>query len=80
MNKIVESLAVESVALPREEEFETAEQLLAIPWVARYASLDGFRQFVQDRGRLMAMYQGGRLWRTVGHLKEPVEGVPVWRK
>lgn len=73
MNHLQERLS----GLGQHADFDDLPSLLDIPWVAWWTKRVGFHRFSQDKERLMAEYQNGRLWYIVGYLKEPVEGLPV---
>lgn len=59
-------------------DFESKDDLLAIPFVSNFATQPGFHQFSFGNNLLMAEYQEGRKWWVVGYLKEPVAGLSEW--
>lgn len=63
---------------PKRGRFEKVEDLLALPWVAPWATRPGFHRFSQRGRRLLAEYHQGRVAYTVGYLREPVKGLPKW--
>jgi hypothetical protein len=65
---------------PKHSEFETLEELQAIPFVKQYISEPGFNGFVQHRLWLMAILEEGKKWLVVGRLRKPVSGLPMWRE
>lgn len=59
-------------------QFDTLEELLAIPWVKNFSAHGNFHQYSVSGNHLMAEYRGGREWWVVGTLKHDVEGLPKW--
>jgi hypothetical protein len=64
--------------------FDSLDELRAVPFVARAATLPGFHKFSigahGDGWVLMAEYRGGRQWWVVGYLDAPVAGLTEWDK
>ena len=63
--------------------FNTVEELLAIPFVKNFSDQPNFDKYSiskSDMGdMLMAEYDGGLIWWVVGHLKEAEDlQIPVW--
>lgn len=52
-------------------EFETLAELLAIPWVAKFAESGRFRRFVLSPPCLMAEYGDGREGWVIGFIRDP---------
>lgn len=67
-----------------EEEFNSPEELLAIPWVVNFKGLRGdkFDKFVKSKHRdsylLMATYENGKHWWVVGYLDGEPNFLPEW--
>lgn len=59
-------------------EFNTLEELLAIPFVKNFSAHDSFHRYSVNDNHLIAEYRGGREWWVVGILKSSVEGLPEW--
>jgi hypothetical protein len=65
--------------------FASAEELLAIPWVAFWRTFDGewpFYRFSLDCSRLLAEYDKGAAWQLVGTMSGAAElltSLPSWR-
>lgn len=59
-------------------EFNTLEELLAIPWVKNFSTIKGFHRFSVSDNHLMAEYRMGREWWVVGFLKDKNVGLPLW--
>lgn len=82
MNRIKQEIPVEVEVgqpglWPKEAEFASLEELLEIPWVKLATMRPGFHRFSLWGTRLMAEFQQGRFWYVVGHLDQPVDGLPV---
>lgn len=67
---------------PREDEFETLDQLLNIDWVKTWADRKDFYRFSLDcspgENILMAEYNGGKVWWVVGFIDNYIEGLLDW--
>lgn len=64
---------------PETAEFETLDELLAVPWVARCADGDLFHRFSVSGDHLMAEQNEGRAWFVVGTFRdEAPAGLPKW--
>lgn len=59
-------------------EFDTLEELLAIPWVKGFSKAGPFHQYSVSANNLIAEYRGGREWWVVGYLKDPDIGLTKW--
>jgi hypothetical protein len=57
-------------------EFDTLEELLAIPFVKNFSRHPTFFRFSMSDRHLIAEYRGGREWWVVGTLSHP-EAVPL---
>lgn len=68
-------------------DFETVDQLMAIPFVKHWAESRGHVRFSVsspsgnwETGRALLMSeQSDGTWWVVGHLLSPVDGLPAWR-
>jgi len=64
---------------PKKGTFRSLPELLQVPWVAAWTDDPNFHRFsVSDRTRLMAEFDGGKVWWVVGFLSEVPDGLPVW--
>ena len=61
-------------------QFNTLEEMLAIPWVKNFAANPDFYRFSISDRHLMAEYRAGREWRVVGFLRDPNVGLPAWEQ
>jgi hypothetical protein len=61
-------------------EFNTLEELLAIPWVKSFSVHKTFYRYSVSDYHLMAEYRGGREWWVIGQLKNNDIGLPKWDK
>lgn len=63
-------------------EFDTLEELLAVPFVAHWKSNPGFHRFSMNvevgLSYLMAEYHNGKEWWVVGYLSGSIPGLPRW--
>jgi hypothetical protein len=63
--------------------FDTLDDLLAIPFVAKFARGPGFRRFslgpYVDTVMLLAEYDGGVRWWVVGYISGDPPDLPAWR-
>lgn len=59
-------------------DFNTLEDLLAIPWVKNFSAHANFYRYSVSDNHLMAEYRGGRTWWVVGTLRHRVDGLPEW--
>jgi hypothetical protein len=59
-------------------EFDTLEELLAIPWVKNFSVLKTFHRYSVSGNCLIAEYRNGREWWVVGLLKNNDVGLPKW--
>lgn len=83
MNEIVQHIPafVDYREAPPRAEFSTLAELLAIPWVKRYAdTAEDFHQFSLSGTHLIVESRGGHHWWVVGYLRHPVDGLPEWNK
>jgi hypothetical protein len=65
-------------------EFNTQEELLAIPWIARWAEKKNFHRFSISKSKidnhLMAELDEGRVWWVVGYLSDREHlSLPIWK-
>lgn len=51
-------------------QFNTLDEMLAIPWIKNFAAIQGFYRFRIDRDHLIAEYREGREWWVVGLFPE----------
>ncbi len=63
---------------PGAEEFDTLDDLVKIPWIAKRSERADFQGFCHSDNCLMATYRGGREWWVLGYLRAPVDGLPAW--
>ena len=71
---------VESDEKLQNTEFESWDDLMAIPWVHAFADEPNFYRFSVFRDTLMAEYRGGKEWWVVGFLGAPDESFPAWNQ
>jgi hypothetical protein len=58
-------------------EFNNATDLVEISWIKEFAEREGFHRFSVRDHWLIAEYNGGATWTTVGLLRKPKEvGLP----
>lgn len=84
MNKIVQHRPAYFDGFEKEVvPFATTEELLAIPFVARFRELDGFHRYSVCRDHppmmLMAEVEEGRTWWVIGHLDDDHPDLPTWK-
>ena len=66
---------------PEVYEFGSAEELLKIPFIERWAASPGFMRFSMQgsTGAVMAEFFGGSQWWVVGFIHEKDwDGLPAW--
>ena len=84
MNEVIRNSTSLGDDIPPRILFDTVEQLLAVPFVKRWADDADFswlaidKQPATDRYYLMAIERGGRKWWVIGRLLNPVEGLRQW--
>jgi hypothetical protein len=59
-------------------EFDTLDELLAIPWVKNFSDLKTFYRYSVSGKCLMAEYRGGREWWVIGLLRHNDIELPKW--
>ena len=59
-------------------EFDTLEELVAIPFVKNFSIYGNFYRYSVSDNHLMAEYRGGREWWVIGFLQNPDIGLPAW--
>lgn len=66
---------------PDEATVTTLAELLALPWVSRWATDPTFHRFSVSNGRLlMAEQNGGANWWVVAYLDGAPSGLPAWAR
>ena len=73
---------IDTDRLPDENDFETTDQLLNIPWVKEWESpFDGrpFYRWSKSDNHLIAEYDNGKFWWVIGFIRNPdnIE-LPKW--
>lgn len=71
----------------QQADYRTVSELLAIPFVARWATDSNFHRFSQSQlwkdGQviLLAEQDGGKKWWVIGYLSEPINAanMPLWQ-
>lgn len=76
MNHIIKHIPnfVDKGKPPDENDFETTNQLLNIPWVKGWETpFDGrpFYRWAKSRNCLIAEYDDGKFWWVVGYIRDP---------
>lgn len=70
---------VETDSAPERAEFASLAELLAIPFVARWASDPDFYKFSIRDGHLLAEQRGGRSWWVIGRVSDDApDCLPRW--
>jgi hypothetical protein len=78
MNRIKQHLPGFVDGEPQEANFDTVEDLLAIPWVGFFKQRPSFMRFSKSRELLMAEMRDEH-W-VVGYIKEPDRvDLPLWQ-
>ena len=80
MNKLTQHIpGFADIGPPSIWEFETTEQLLALDWVGSWATSPSFQGYVLSDHHLLALWNEGFEWRTIGFIEDPTAvDLPQW--
>lgn len=80
MNSITQHIPsfVDYRSAPPKATFDTAADLGAVDFVARYKNDPDYGFFAQQDSWLIATSPGGSRWLVVGHMASPVDFLPEW--